>query len=95
MVNDTLSGGAGSDILIGGDGADRFVFNSASQGVDSIIDFRVGDRIVINRSFGATSLNQFTLDPTNGAIFFEQQQIASINFDFASQFDVNRDIVLL
>lgn len=36
---DTLDGGGGNDALTGGIGADRFVFNAASSGIDTITDF--------------------------------------------------------
>jgi Ca2+-binding RTX toxin-like protein len=41
--NDTLIGGAGADSLTGGLGLDTFVFNSPSEGVDTITDFIVAD----------------------------------------------------
>lgn len=37
--NDTIVGGAGADSLTGGAGSDRFVFNNATEGVDTITDF--------------------------------------------------------
>jgi Ca2+-binding RTX toxin-like protein len=37
--NDTIVGGAGADSLTGGGGSDRFVFNNASEGIDTITDF--------------------------------------------------------
>jgi len=41
---DTLTGGAGDDLLIGGAGADIYSFDlSASNGVDLIKDFTIGD----------------------------------------------------
>jgi Ca2+-binding RTX toxin-like protein len=39
---DTITGGVGSDTLTGGDGADVFVFEAASNGVDTITDFVAG-----------------------------------------------------
>ena len=36
---DSLYGGGGNDILTGGIDADRFIFNAASSGVDTITDF--------------------------------------------------------
>lgn len=47
--NDTLTGGAGNDTLWGGGGADRFVFASASIGVDRIMDFSENDKIDLSR----------------------------------------------
>jgi Ca2+-binding RTX toxin-like protein len=47
--NDTLVGGLGNDTLMGGSSADRFVFNSPTEGVDRITDFVVGqDKIGIS-----------------------------------------------
>jgi Ca2+-binding RTX toxin-like protein len=53
--NDQLTGGLGSDQLTGGLGNDQFIFNSLSEGIDTITDFtRTGDRIVVSKSgFGA------------------------------------------
>ncbi|MGD1912353.1 MAG: calcium-binding protein, partial [Rivularia sp. (in: cyanobacteria)] len=49
---DTLIGGAGNDTLVGGTGADRFRFNSTSEGIDTITDFNEGsiDQILIDQS---------------------------------------------
>ena len=47
--NDTLIGGLGNDTLRGGTGEDRFVFNTPSGGVDTILDFS-GDKIAISKS---------------------------------------------
>jgi Ca2+-binding RTX toxin-like protein len=47
--NDTLVGGLGNDTLTGGRGADRFIFNSPTEGVDRITNFVVGqDKIGIS-----------------------------------------------
>ena len=37
--NDVINGGAGSNTLVGGGGSDTFVFDSASNGVDTVTDF--------------------------------------------------------
>jgi Ca2+-binding RTX toxin-like protein len=37
--NDILIGGSGDDILTGGQGSDRFVFDGAALGTDTILDF--------------------------------------------------------
>jgi len=46
--NDTLNGGLGSDSLKGGLGSDRFFFSSPTEGVDTIVDFEIGDRLIIS-----------------------------------------------
>jgi Ca2+-binding RTX toxin-like protein len=52
---DTLVGGAGQDALTGGAGADWFLYESATQGSDKIVDFAPGvDAIAIEvAGFGA------------------------------------------
>jgi len=44
--NDIINGGAGNDALTGGAGADRFVFDGAEFGNDTIADFVVGTDIL-------------------------------------------------
>ncbi|BAY78897.1 hypothetical protein NIES25_53760 (plasmid) [Nostoc linckia NIES-25] len=41
--NDYLIGGASDDILTGGSGEDFFIFNSSSDGIDTITDFNTTD----------------------------------------------------
>jgi Ca2+-binding RTX toxin-like protein len=63
--NDTLVGGIDDDTLTGGSGVDSFLFNSSSEGVDSITDFKVTeDKIRINNSGFDDSLSLGTLDPS-------------------------------
>ncbi|BAY23574.1 hypothetical protein NIES2100_33660 [Calothrix sp. NIES-2100] len=72
--NDILTGGKGNDILVGGLGADKFSFSSPSETIDIIKDFNrsEGDKIQISaRSFGATSLNQFSYNSSTGGLFFD------------------------
>lgn len=88
----------GTDILKGGKGSDIFVFNTLSTGIDIIQDFEVGtDKIRINKvEFGATALNDFKFDTTNGALSFNSQQFATLeNFTDLQNFNVNRDIQLV
>ncbi|MBN3907926.1 MAG: VCBS repeat-containing protein [Nostoc sp. NMS1] len=79
--NDTLKGGSGNDTLTGGTSADRFAFDSRSEGIDVIKDFNrsEGDKILINgSSFGATSTNQFSFNASNGALSFGGVQFATL-----------------
>ncbi len=48
--NDRLSGGAGADTLYGGEGNDIFAFarDSAFDGIDTIRDFEIGDRLDVS-----------------------------------------------
>jgi len=50
--NDILVGGFGNDTLIGGSGSDKFTYNSPTDGIDTISDFKVeeGDQIQISAS---------------------------------------------
>jgi Ca2+-binding RTX toxin-like protein len=76
--NDLLAGGgdifpAGNNTLWGGAGADAFRFYFPPTGIDIIKDFNKseGDTIQIHRSFGATSLDQFSYNSSNGDLFFD------------------------
>ncbi|AOX01713.1 hypothetical protein BJP34_21745 [Moorena producens PAL-8-15-08-1] len=93
--DDILEGGEGNDTLTGNGGADTFVFNSLSEGVDTITDFDAteGDVIQITRNgFGITSdnLDGFTYDETTGALSFEGTQIATL--ENPVDFDINTSI---
>ncbi|BAQ64645.1 S-layer family protein [Geminocystis sp. NIES-3709] len=65
--NDTLVGGMGNDTLTGGSGVDYFRFNSPSEGINNITDFKVGeDSIVLQGSsfslpLGVLSSSQFVI----------------------------------
>ncbi len=67
--NDILIGGFGNDTLYGGTGTDTFVFNSYSQGVDSIYDFNATNELIQvsaagfggGLSSGSLKTSQFTL----------------------------------
>jgi Ca2+-binding RTX toxin-like protein len=60
--NDALDGGMGSDRLTGGTGNDRFVFNSLSEGVDTITDFSSTDDVLDLQSL-FSSLNYIGTNP--------------------------------
>jgi Ca2+-binding RTX toxin-like protein len=94
---DTLIGGAGNDTLTGRDNSDTFVFNSLSEGIDTIIDFQPDyisatgfyipvDQIQISKAgFGATSVDEFTYNENTGALSFNNQTFAflqpNLNFN--------------
>ncbi|TAE96222.1 MAG: calcium-binding protein [Oscillatoriales cyanobacterium] len=97
--NDILAGGgdidlAGNNILWGGAGADGFRFYFAPTGIDTIKDFQKSevDKIEIHRSFGATSLDQFSYSKTTGDLFFGQVKFATLE-NKPADFLVSRDIV--
>lgn len=79
--NDNLSGLGGNDTLTGGAGADTFLFNSVSEGIDTVTDFShsSGDKIFIPSTFGATSTSQFSYNDTTGALSFNSTQFATLN----------------
>jgi serralysin len=65
---DRLVGGAGDDALTGGGARDLFVFDSGREfvmtdlGVDTIHDFKKGDKIVLDRTtFGMVTADQITV----------------------------------
>lgn len=93
--NDILEGGEGNDTLTGNAGADTFVFNSLSEGVDTITDFdgTEGDIIEVNRDgFGITTakINNFTHNSTTGALSFDGTQFATLTNPVG--FNVNNSI---
>jgi Ca2+-binding RTX toxin-like protein len=72
--NDILTGGYGNDTLNGGTGLDKFVFNSTSQGMDTISDFVVADDTIQVSAAGfgggllagaAIAANQFVIGSTS------------------------------
>ncbi len=77
--NDTLSGGSGNDTLTGGLGTDKFVFTNVLEDVDIIKDFKAveGDKIQVSQAgFGATDLSDFSYDPLNDSLFFQDSRFA-------------------
>ncbi|MEH2178211.1 calcium-binding protein [Nostoc sp.] len=95
--NDILAGGNGNDTLTGGLGADKFVFSNVLEGVDIIKDFKAveGDKIQISQAgFGATSISDFSYDPLNGSLFFQESRFAVIE-NKPIGFQANLDIQLV
>ncbi|MBR8832443.1 MAG: hypothetical protein Cpurp_14805 [Chlorogloea purpurea SAG 13.99] len=94
--DDSLIGGTDVDTLNGGLGADRFIFNTVSEGIDLIQDFNTaeGDKIQIRRSsFGATSTAQFSFNSVGNALSFNGGQFATLVG--VSTFTPATDIVLV
>jgi Ca2+-binding RTX toxin-like protein len=99
--NDVLVGGgdidlAGNNILWGGAGADGFRFFFPPTGIDTIKDFQKSevDKIEIHRSFGATSLDQFSYNSNTGDLSFNAVKFATLENKPAG-FSVQQDIILL
>jgi Ca2+-binding RTX toxin-like protein len=77
--NDSITGGQGDDILTGGVGADKFIFNSLAEGLDTIKDYRFAQKDVIQVSkvgFGTTNISDFSFDTSNGNLSFLGNQFA-------------------
>ncbi len=45
--DDLVGGGLGDDALTGGAGADKFLFEASGNGLDTIADFVVGDKLIV------------------------------------------------
>jgi len=74
--NDVLIGGAGSDVLGGGSGGDAFRFTApVGQGIDTILDFTLGDVIQVSAAgfggglaVGALGAGRFTANVAGSAV---------------------------
>ena len=68
--NDIITGGAGDDLLYGGSGADTFVFNAATDGTDTIMDFDIveGDQLDLSTLLGTVGFDPLT-DAINNFVF--------------------------
>ena len=93
---DTLVGGFGNDNLTGGAGADTFVFNSLSEGIDTITDFAYWDvdKIQVSASgfgIGVGDYNKFSFESYTGSLYFDGTQFASIQLysGFVPSLDIN------
>ncbi|MDZ8106454.1 MAG: calcium-binding protein [Nostoc sp. DedQUE12a] len=96
--NDILVGGAGNDLLNGGLSADKFVFNSKLEGLDTIQGFSraEGDKIQISKvGFGGiTNFSGFSYNDATGALLFQGTQFATIENKPAG-FAISTDIQLV
>src|SRR5258707_912813 len=69
--NDTITSSVGADILIGGGGADHFVYQSKNSGLDQILDFTQGtDKLdfassVFGKHLAQGNANTGTLDASH------------------------------
>ncbi|MGQ4649987.1 calcium-binding protein [Lyngbya aestuarii] len=96
--DDDLDAGEGYDTLTGGTGADYFIFDSPTEGIDTITDFYFGegDKIEISADgfgIGTTEYNRFFYDSNTGALYFDNQQLAWLNTD--SDFNTISNIVIV
>ena len=74
--DDQFTGGLGSDFLIGLAGSDRFIYQNAAQGVDTIVDFTPGpggDKIDIKDVL----LGSYVPGSSNIAAFVQLAQVGS------------------
>lgn len=102
-ANNSLIGADGNDTLIGSfGGADSFVFNSLTEGIDTIQSFdrSEGDKIQVSASgfgIGSTELDRFTYDGSTGALsLFDQDFIQTTQFALLfSTFDPSLDITIV
>ncbi|MCC5622364.1 calcium-binding protein [Nostoc sp. CHAB 5715] len=79
--NDTIIGGEGKDVLTGGLGADKFIFNSLKEDIDTIKDYNFGQSDVIQVSkvgFGTTKSSDFSYDSSTGNLSFLGNQFAFV-----------------
>lgn len=60
--NDVIQGGAGNDTLTGGAGFDQYLFNSLSDGIDTITDFKVSGASEDQFGFSAAMFQNFSGD---------------------------------
>ena len=83
--NDTLSGAALDDTLIGGAGADSFLYRSPDDGIDTIVDFEMDlDQILIA---GAVFPGNLSSGVVSEAQFFEGTEATEAAHRFG--YDVN------
>jgi len=85
--NDSIVGGAGADFLVGGAGNDFFVYNSFTEGGDTISDFASGDKILIRaNAFNGLSAVNLVVDgsfgsATPGFLFNSVSKLLSFDAD--------------
>ncbi|NJO79360.1 MAG: DUF4347 domain-containing protein [Cyanobacteria bacterium RM1_2_2] len=82
---DTLIGGGGEDTLQGGNGRDVFVYRNAQHGIDTILDFTIGqDRISLRSIFERG-------DYSRTARFERYVQLRQLGSDTLLRIDANGD----
>jgi Ca2+-binding RTX toxin-like protein len=77
---DTLDGGAGDDILIGGGGEDTFVYDVDNGGQDFIADYESGEKIALNFKDPAVLANmEMSEDGGNTQLDFGEGNTLTLN----------------
>ncbi|MEO1428761.1 MAG: LamG-like jellyroll fold domain-containing protein [Cyanobacteria bacterium J06633_8] len=94
--NDTIAGGLGNDTLKGGTGADTFIFEQSSGSSDVVQDFTTADLIQIAPSVGATSINDFSFNSSNGQLSHKGNLIATLtgvsSFNFTQNLLIQQEL---
>ncbi len=81
-VDDDLNGGAGDDVLFGGQGADTFRFNFSDGGQDTVAGFELWDTIVLEGfAFADTTQarDAFVQDETDSVLTYDNGEIRLLN----------------
>lgn len=91
-ASNSLQGAGGNDSLTGGAGADAFVFQSATEGSDTIQDFsrQEGDKI---RFDAPAKASQFKYDALTGNLSFDGQTFVTLA-NKPAEFIIGTDLVL-
>lgn len=94
-VNDVLDGGAGTNVLSGGQFADSFVFNANDDGTHRVLDLEAWDRMEFN-GFGYTSDNDVRahMSQTASSVTFVDQDV-HITFDNTQLSQIMDDMIFV
>ncbi|SFB04229.1 Hemolysin-type calcium-binding repeat-containing protein [Poseidonocella pacifica] len=81
-TDDTLDGGSGSNVLVGGVLSDCFVFRASDEGQHSVLDLEAWDTLEFE-GFGYSSANEIRahLTESEGAVLFEDAGVSVVFHD--------------